>query len=329
MSYTAHILLLFFYLLVACSPSSNQSLGDVDLLDWYRPIDQPIFTDEYGNNHDPILFYDETMEYPYYLIISHEKTAAHLWRAKEWSVQGKDWELVSDQYQIGGHYEYDDGLKIDGMYYLYEAGKVYTFTGALEDGSGQWEESGSFPVEECDDIGVYYEDGVFHIFGEFGYFPHGPDGSSLSHFQSTTGLGDWKLVDSLAVNPNPDGGQEIGVGDATIVKVDSTYYLYCDQETEDLPYRIAAWKTNDLQKSFEFLKVVIEPRSEDVEDWDNYRIQDGDVEFIPEIGKYVMMVNMKDHDGQPGYPQGKERKSSHLKDGQTRVVGMFYADPLD
>ncbi len=48
-----------------------------------------------------------------------------------------DWELVSDEYIIGDHYEYDDGVKVDGTYYVYEDGKVYTWSGPLEEASGK------------------------------------------------------------------------------------------------------------------------------------------------------------------------------------------------
>lgn len=147
-----------------------------------------------GKNHDSLLFVEENKTYPYHLIISHTPKAAHLWRVKSFSWNSQDWELVSDDYQIGGHYEYDDGVKVGDTYYIYEAGKVYTFSGNLEEASGHWELSGSFPVKACDDIDVYYEDGLFHIFGEHGNFPHGPDGTSLAHFTSPTGLGDWTLV---------------------------------------------------------------------------------------------------------------------------------------
>ncbi|MEJ1992395.1 MAG: LacI family DNA-binding transcriptional regulator, partial [Maritimibacter sp.] len=149
---------------------------------------------------------EELRHTPYHLIISHTEEAAHLWRAKKFSWSSADWELVSDQYIIGKHYEYDDGVKVDGTYYLYEEGIVYTFSGPLEEASGKWKAAGTFPFKQCDDIGIYYEDGVFHMFGEHGDFPHGPDGTSLAHFSSTTGLGDWKLVNAKAVDPNPDGG---------------------------------------------------------------------------------------------------------------------------
>ena len=190
-----------------------------DSLDWERPVDNPVFTTTFGNNHDSVLFVDPELEYPYHLIISHTTKAAHLWRAKKFSWSSADWELVSDQYVIGKHYEYDDGVKVDGTYYLYEEGIVYTFTGPLEEASGKWKAAGTFPSKQCDDIGIYYEDGVFHMFGEHGHFPHGPDGTSLAHFSSTTGLGDWKLVNAKAVDPNPDGGHKYGVGDATIEKI--------------------------------------------------------------------------------------------------------------
>ena len=92
-----------------------------------------------------MLFVDPELEYPYHLIISHTPEAAHLWRAKKFSWSSADWELVSDQYMIGKHYEYDDGVKVDGTYYLYEEGIVYTFSGPLEEASGKWKAAGTFP----------------------------------------------------------------------------------------------------------------------------------------------------------------------------------------
>lgn len=308
------------------NPLKEKSSGKEFPLSWYRPVDQPVFTNQYGNNHDAIIFREEGGEYPYYLIISHEKSAAHLWRAKEFTWSSEDWELVSDQYIIDNYYEFDDGVKVGDRYFIYEGGNVYTFSGNLEDGNNRWEKSGSFPVEKCDDVGVYYEDGWFHIFGEYGEFPHGPDGTSLSHYRSRTGLGEWELIDEKAVDPNPDGGHKYGVGDATIEKIGDRYYLFCDRETMNSPYRIIAWTSKDINTPFQFLDVVIEPRSDQTKDWDNHRIQDGDIVFVPEKSLYAMFCNMKDVDGTPGPSAGNNFESSHLGKGETRVVGTFFLD---
>ena len=291
---------------------------------WYRPADQPVFTTEYGNNHDAILFVEPEREYPYHLIVSHEQSGAQLWRTKDFSWNSASWELVSDQYNISGHYEYDDAVKVDGTYYIFEAGNVYTYSGPLEEADGNWTVAGSFPADECDDLGVYYEDGVFHIFGEFGHFPHGPDGTSLSHFTSTTGLGDWRLVDEKAVNPNPDGGNRYGVGDPTIAKIQGTYYLYCDRESKGSPYKVIGWKSDDINEPFRYTGKVLKPRSDQTDDWDNHRIQDADIGYIPQLSRYVMVCNMKDNDGNPGDPGGIFT-SDHLDNNQTRVIGFFYS----
>lgn len=292
---------------------------------WYRPVDNPIFTIDYGNNHDPILFVDSTLEYPYHLIISgwgcslenDNNPQTYLWRSKSFSWSSKDWELVSDNYKIGCYYEYDDGVKIGDKYYIYEEGEVFTFKGKLEEASGMWEKEGTFPKHLGDDVGVFYEDGIFHLFGEYGDFPHGYDGTSLSHLTSKTGLGDWKLVDTLAVNPNPNGGDLFGVGDPTIIKIEDEYYLYCDIESKGKPYRIMAWKSSSLYERFQKLGVSMSPRENETDDWDNYRVQDGDIAYIPELSKYVMVCNMMDDDGNPGgnFPRLKN---------STRVVGFFY-----
>jgi len=291
-----------------------------DWVQWHRPVDQPVFSTTMGNNHDSIIFYDPKLEYPYHLIVSHEPAAAHLWRAKKFSWSSEDWEWVSDKYVIGNHYEYDDGVKVDGTYYIYEDGDVYTFTGALEDASGKWERAGSFPKKECDDVGVFFEDGVFHLFGEHGHFPHGPDGTSLSHVTSTTGIGDWKLVNAKAVDPNPDGGDKFGVGDPTIAKIEGEYYIFCDRESKGVPYRVIAWKSASIGGPYEFLGEALIPRSEGKDDWDNHRIQDADIQYIPELQRYIMTCNMMDLDGNPG------GKFPTLRKGQSRVVGTFYSN---
>ena len=290
-----------------------------DWSNWYRPADNPVFTTAFGNNHDSLLFIDHDLEYPYHLIISHEPEAAHLWRTKEFSWSSNDWELVSDNYIIARHYEFDDGVKVDGTYYIYEDGHVYTYSGALEDASGKWKRAGSFPKDQCDDAGVWYEDGLFHLFGEYGDFPHGPDGTSLSHFTSPTGLGDWTLVNPKAADPNPGGGNTYGVGDPTIIKIDDEYYIFCDRESKGSPYKVIAWKSPDLNTPFEYIGIALKPRSDETDDWDNYRIQDADIGYIPELRRFVMTCNMKDHDGNPGgqFPT--------LPENQSRVIGVFYS----
>jgi arylsulfatase A-like enzyme len=300
------------------SEAAKKQTSSFDPLDWERPVDNPVFTTTFGNNHDSVLFVDPEQEYPYHLIISHTQEAAHLWRAKKFSWSSADWELVSDQYIIGKHYEYDDGVKVDGTYYLYEEGIVYTFSGPLEEASGKWKAAGTFPFKQCDDIGIYYEDGVFHMFGEHGDFPHGPDGTSLAHFTSPTGLGDWKLVNAKAVDPNPDGGHTYGVGDATIEKIEGEYYIFCDRESKGSPYKVVAWRSRDISQPFEYVGKAITPRSDEVDDWDNYRIQDPDIAYIPELGRYVITANLMDRDGNPGgdFPT--------MKGNTTRVIGVFY-----
>ncbi len=307
---------------IARAEEDNRATSRFDWRAWRRPVDNPVFTSEHGNNHDSILFVEPELEYPYHLIISHTPAHADLWRAKRFSWDSSTWELVSGEYKIARHYEYDDGVKVNGTYYIYEAGHVYTFKGPLEKASGQWKRAGSFPVKQCDDVGVFYEDGVFHLFGEYGHFPHGPDGTSLSHFTSRTGLGDWKLVSTKAADANPDGGHKYGVGDPTIAKIQGEYYIFCDRESKGNPYKIIAWKSKDINAPFTYLGKAIEPRRDETDDWDNYRIQDGDIGYAHELSRYVMTCNMKDHDGNPGghFPT--------MKKPHTRVIGVFYSDSI-
>lgn len=293
---------------------------DSDWTEWYRPVEEPVFTTAHGNNHDSILFVDMDEEYPYKLIVSHEPSHAYLWRTKHFSWSSVNWELVSKKYNIAGHYEYDDGVKVNGTYYIYEVGNVYTYSGSLEDADGNWKKRGTFP-DQIDDIGVYHENGVFHVFGEYGEFPHGPDGTSLAHFRSDSGFGNWELVDKKAVDPNPDGGRKYGTGDPTIAKIEGSYYIYCDLEMKGTPYRIMGWKSSDINEPFTFLGILMTPRSDQTANWDNYRVQDPDIGYIPDLNRYVMVCNMKDHDGVPG----NMKDFPNLGDGNTRVNGWFYS----
>jgi len=312
---------------VAQSKPDWQRLPDTiesDWTDWFRPVENPVFTTHHGNNHDAIIFVNKKREYPYKLIVSHEPSHAYLWRTKNFSWSSASWELASEEYHIGRHYEYDDGVRVDGTYYIYEAQSVYTYTGSLEEADGNWNNSGSFP-EEVDDVGVYYEDGTFHLFGEYGDFPHGPDGTSLAHYRSETGVGDWERVDKQAVDPNPDGGHTYGTGDPTITKIEDAYYIYCDIEQQGTPYRIMGWKSSDINEPFKFIGILMKPRFQQTAHWDNYRVQDPDIAFVPDLSRYVIVCNLKDNDGTPGGNYPRFGASSHLSGTETRVMGMFYS----
>jgi len=312
------------------NPGTPDKVGRSIWTEWYRPVDSPVFSISHGNNHDPIIFYEPTGSiYKYYLIISHETSNAFLWGANSFSWDSADWTLIEGEYQIDPQYEFDDGVKVNGTYYIYEEGKVFTYTGDLAISSGNWTQAGTFPKgpasnPTCDDIGVFYENGVFHIFGENGVYPDGFDGLRLSHYTSTTGVGDWTLVSTHAVDPNTDGGSTYGVGDPTIAKIGDVYYLFCDRESIGSPYRVTAWSSTDLNQPFEYLGVALAPRSGESDDWDNYRIQDADIQYIPELKRFIMVCNMMDTDGTN--PDGVP---PFLPNNTTRVVGTFYSKATD
>ncbi|HAE12109.1 MAG TPA: hypothetical protein DCG39_10760, partial [Opitutae bacterium] len=106
------------YFLASAPPELAAKDSDDPWVAWHRPVDANAFVTTKGNNHDSVLFVEPELEYPYHLIISHTPQFAHLWRSKKFSWSSSDWELVSDKYKIGNHYEYDDGLKVDGTYYV-------------------------------------------------------------------------------------------------------------------------------------------------------------------------------------------------------------------
>ena len=51
------------------------------------------------------------------------------------------------------------------------------------------------------------------------------------------GLGDWKMINPKAVDPNPDGGHKYGVGDATIAgrSTVNTSFLYLTANRKAVP----------------------------------------------------------------------------------------------
>ena len=290
---------------------------------WKRPTADPVFDVSRGNNHDAILFCEEESEYPYYLFISHEREHAYLWRAKEWSCSSEGWELVSENYQIGGFYGYDDGVKVGNTYYVYESGTVFTFTGDLAESSGKWNRAGKWPTSLCEDVGVYYDGSVFHLFGEHGDFPGRPNGTELSHLVSDNGKDGWRLLDRCALTPNRDGGRKYGVGDPSIIRANGLYHLFCDLETRDTPYRIIEWTAQSLDGPWEYRGVAVAPRDGE-QHWDNHRVQDPEVAFIAEMDRFVLLCNAKDIDGIPG----GDFDSTHLRPGETRVIQVLYADRL-
>jgi hypothetical protein len=311
---------------LACMSAATQAQ---DWLSWYRPVDQPVFTTQHGNNHDAIFFYEPESVYKYKLIISNEASGGDFWRAKNWSIDSADWELVNDDYDIAGKYEYDDGVKVNGKYYIYEGGRVYTTTSGLDPADGNWNNEGSWSGLGLDDVGVHYEDGWFHLFGEYNGV-HGSvipnDGSTIAHYKSQTGLGNWQLVSHTAADPNAGlTTPQYGVGDATIAKIGNEYWMYLDREEAGVPYRITAWKSDSLDNDFQYVGIAAAPRSGETDDWDNHRVQDAEVEFIPELNRYVMFANMMDIDGDPGYEPGFNYGNTILSSPQTRVVGIFYS----
>jgi len=286
--------------------------------DWFRPVDQPVFTTDPVKNHDPIFFVEpDNPDYKYHLIINEDEDKTFYWRTNTFSWNSDQWELVNDDYQIDavGQFEYDDGVKVGDTYYIYEAGEtdpdgvVYTYTGDLADASGNWTVAGSFPKAQADDVGIWYEDGLFHMYGENGDVDGLPfDGATLAHLTSPTGVDNWTLQRTDAVVP----GAGFGVGDATIAKIDGKYWLYSDRESESQPYRITAWSADSLYDQFQFEGVAIAPREGETDDYDNERIQDGDIGYVSELDRWVMFANVRDQDGTPG-------------PGNTQFVGAFYS----
>mgnify|MGYP001801901515 FL=1 len=79
----------------ACAQQEpDETVTAFDPLAWKRPVDNPVFTTDFGNNHDSVLFVEPDEEYPYHLIVSHLSKAAQLWRANAVSWTCADWELV-------------------------------------------------------------------------------------------------------------------------------------------------------------------------------------------------------------------------------------------
>lgn len=176
---------------------------------------------------------------------------------------------------------------------------------------------GSFS-REIDDIRVYFDGVYIHAFGEYGKFANKPDGTSLAHYRasfdkSNNSIGGWEQVSIRAVAPGQLSLGEIGFGDATLTKIEDTYRLLADVETEDTPYKVGFWTSNHLDGSFKFSQIALEAESGN-NGWLNFQVQDA--EFLLHKDQIYVFANWRDLDGMPGYKDS----DLQMKRG-TRVVG--------
>jgi len=59
-------------------------------------------------------------------------------------------------------------------------------------------------------------------------------------------------------------------------------------------HRIIGWRADRIGGPHEYIGKVIEPHDKQTENWDNHRIPDGDIAYIPSLNRYVMIANMRD-----------------------------------
>ena len=61
------------------------------------------------------------------------------------------WELSEARYYLAMEYEFDDGVNVDGVHYVFENGVIYSYSGSLEEANGRWLMSGTWPYYDEND----------------------------------------------------------------------------------------------------------------------------------------------------------------------------------
>ena len=260
-------------------------------------VERPI-ADQFGNNHDAVYLPGrEGDNWRHYLIISGVGGIGQLYGSQRLTADASGWTLLDDDYSVAPRYELDDGLLIDGTYYIFEGRKIYAFSGELESSSNAWVEAGSVPAY-VDDIGVYYDGETVHAYGEYGRFAHGHDGVSIAYLTTDKTFSQWQLINTSIANPNTLPGADWGVGDPTLLVHDDRVLMVTDIEAKGIPYRMALWESEGFDRNFDFAGILAAPR-EGTADYNNHRVQDGEF-AIESDGSVFLFANWMDKDGNPG-----------------------------
>lgn len=275
-----------------------------------RPI-----ADQFGNNHDAVYLPGQAgSKWRHYLVISGVGGIGQLYGSQQLTADASGWTLLDDDYTVAPHYELDDGLLIDGTYYIFEGRSIYAFSGELEGSSGQWVQAGRVPAY-IDDIGVYFDGETVHAYGEYGRFAHGHDGVSIAYVRTDPSFQDWELVSTSIANPNTLPGAEWGVGDPTLLVHNGRILMITDIEALGIPYRMALWESEGFDRNFDFAGILATPRP-GTADYNNYRVQDGEF-AIEGNGDIFLFANWMDTDGNPG------QSLPNFSAGWTRLVGGY------
>jgi len=278
-------------------------------------VEKPI-ADQFGNNHDPVyLPGNGEGAFEHYLVIGHEEGIQHLYGSNSLGPNGSDWTLITDDLFVSEYHELDDGLLIDGVYYIFKDGKIFTYSGDIAKSSRQWQITGSTP-NYLRDIGVYRDGDTIHIYGEYGDFEFGYDGLSLGYIKTDTSFADFELVSTKIIDPNTKLGGQWGIGDPTIFVSETKVYVAADLEGKDIPYRVSLWESSSFEKPFSFAGILAQADPPSAKSYKNHRVQDA--EFVPAgEGTILMFANWRDEDGDPGKALPK------FSEDWTRVVGGY------
>ncbi|WP_137679579.1 hypothetical protein [Aurantiacibacter suaedae] len=273
-------------------------------------------SDQFGNNHDPVYLPGvKGSEYNNYLIISGVDGVRQLYGANSLSNNPNNWKLVNENLKISEDYELDDGIMVNGIYYIFENGNIYEVDVPLENSSGKWNVVGHFP-KELDDIGVYYDGSILHIFGEYGEYSGGYDGARLAYATSDLTFKNWNIVSTNILDPNTKPESNWGVGDPSLIVLGGRVIMITDIEGPGDPYRIALWESDGFGRNFNFAGILAAPAPGNA-GYNNYRVQDGDF-AVSADGQIYMFANWMDTDGNPGH------KLPLFSEGWTRVVGGYH-----
>ncbi|WP_135363022.1 glycoside hydrolase family protein [Halosimplex halophilum] len=242
------------------------------------------------NSHDAVVFDDSADAY--HLLVHNSNRRRILLRSvePELPTNASGWEpveLTVNGRNPGG--SIDTAVEVNGTYYAYQDGQVYTSTTLAAE---KWTHRSDSPPGQ--DHGVYYDTatGRFHLFYEAGD-REDHSGLAIGHATSPNGVTDWTVRPPVY---NTSGRYK--VGDFEVVEQDGVYFMFGDYTTDHPQYSVSVWANDDLYTNFTRVDTVMAPSGNDSATLDGYGIQDADVVRVGSDGRYVMFAH--GHTGETG-----------------------------
>lgn len=263
--------------------------ADAISVEFSRPSNATVF---HFNSHDPVVVNETGPASGYRLIVHNSSSRRILYRSvgDEVPTDAADWipvqSLVNGDNPGGS---IDTMVEVDGTYYAYQDGLVYTAENLTAD---DWEYRSDTPPGQ--DPGVYYdaERGLFHLFYETGNRSK-HSASAIGHAVSPNGVKNWTVLPPVY---NSTNGYD--VGDFEIVKQDGLYLVFGDYTRDHPNYSVVVWANDDLYTNFTRVGTVMGPSANGSATRDSYGVQDADVVRVGPENRYVLFAH--GHTGERG-----------------------------